>query len=221
MANRSRYINAVQVRRTYHYIARPYDTMRFLWSLPLRKALDHAFEAHVSAGGQVLDLGCGTGANLERLLALRVPFDSYTGVDFSENMLAIAKAKFAHSEKVLFKQMDLSRDPLPEGPFDFIVCTWVLEHLPEPGRVMEKAWQRLVLGGHFALLFTTNEGWLNSFLTPALRLFKVRVLEGVDENVYRRFPGMVSLDHFLGGAVALAILHRTEKPGDSLAKGRT
>jgi SAM-dependent methyltransferase len=66
-------------------------------------------------------LGCGTAANLERLIALDLPFESYTGVDLSEAMVNRARAKFAHLPNVHFQQLDLLTDPLPMGPFDLVV----------------------------------------------------------------------------------------------------
>lgn len=126
-------------------------------------------------------------------------------------MLARARAKFGHLEKIHFKQMDLSMDPLPEGPFDLIVSTWVFEHLSDPASMVEKAWQRLVPGGYLVLLFMIKKGWVNLCAAPILKLSNTQISYGAEENVYRHFPGMVSLDHFVGGTAALAILHKPEK----------
>ncbi len=213
MADRNGRHNSEQVRQLYRRFARDYDTFDAWWKLPTRKAylaLNRAFQAHLSPNGRILDLGCGTGLNVERLSALGLPFSSYFGVDFSEEMLARAKAKFGHLEKVDFKQMDLSKEPLPEGPFDLVISTWVLEHLPDPVSVVENAQQRLVPGGHLILLFMVKQGWVN-LVAPLLKLLNAHTSYGVDENAYRRFPGMVSLGRFAGGTAALAILSKPEK----------
>lgn len=93
------------------------------------KALDRSYASYLLAYGRVLDLGCGTGANLERVLNLRMPFGSYLGADQSWAMLAKVRAKFAHLPRAGFHQLDLQKDRLPEGPLALMVSTWVFEHL--------------------------------------------------------------------------------------------
>jgi ubiquinone/menaquinone biosynthesis C-methylase UbiE len=72
----------------------------------------------VPEGQRVLDLGCGTG----RLLAALKPSHG-VGIDFSENMLAIARQQHPHLE---FRGGDVE-DPgvleQLEGPFDIIVVS--------------------------------------------------------------------------------------------------
>jgi len=111
------------------------------------KALDRSYASYLLVYGRVLDLGCGTGANLERVLNLRMPFGSHLGVDQSGVMLAKARAKFAHLPEAGFHQLDLQKDRLPEGPLELMVSTWVFEHLSEACSVVTKAMQRLAPAG--------------------------------------------------------------------------
>lgn len=93
-------------------------------------------------GLKVLDVGCGTGRHALRLArrGARV-----TGVDFSEGMLAKARAKPGASS-IRFLRHDLSkRLPLPDGSFDRVLCCLVVEHIKdleaffsELGRVCRK-----------------------------------------------------------------------------------
>lgn len=207
----------VGVRELYGVVARFYDPVSFVWRNwlypDLHRAFDRALATYLPQGGRVLDLGCGTGANLERLLALGLPFGSYTGVDLSEDMLTRAREKFAQVTNVQFQQLDLLADPLPEGPFDLVVSTWVFSHLPEPERVVEKAWGRLRHGGQMVLLFLTETGtWLDALIKPIARIFSARPLP---EDVYRRFPGLVSRDRFGSRITALVVL---QKPDVSSAR---
>lgn len=202
----------LEVPELYHVAAPIYDWVNPIWRnwlyRDVHRALDRALATSLPPGGRVLDLGCGTGANLERLLALGLPFGSYTGVDLSEDMLARARAKFAHLASARFQQRDLVADPFPEGPFDLVISTWVFSHLTNPERVVQKALEQLRPGGRIVLLFLTATGsWLDGLMRPALELFCVRPLR---EDVYRRFPGLVSLNHFAGGTAALAILCKLE-----------
>ncbi|MBI4491642.1 MAG: methyltransferase domain-containing protein [Chloroflexi bacterium] len=207
----------VDVRSLYHAVAGVYDAASWLWrdwlDRDAHRAFDRALATHLLPGGQVLDLGCGTGANLERLLAQGLPFGCYTGVDLSEAMLARARAKFGHRANARFQQLDLLRDPLPEGPFDLVVSTYVFEHLPDPGRVVGKAWERLRPGGYVLLLFEVeSETWRTRLLEPVWRFFSAHLLRQAE---YRRFPGLVSAQRFAGPltTAAVAMLHKPGRPG--------
>jgi SAM-dependent methyltransferase len=207
-----RHNDPAQVRQLYSHFTGYYDSFDALWKLPYRKAylaLDRAFEAHLPPNGRILDLGCGTGLNVERLSALGLPFSSYVGIDLSEAMLARAQARFSHVEKIRFEQADLAQDALPEGPFDFIVSTWALERLSDPVSVVERAGQRLAPGGYLALLFMVRKRWVK-LVAPAARLVNAPISYGVEEDACRRFPGIVSIDRFGGGTAALAILQKPE-----------
>jgi SAM-dependent methyltransferase len=205
----------LEVRQLYGAVAGIYDAF-----IPLfydgfyrnaHQAFDQALATHLPPGGQVLELGCGTGVNLDRLLSLEVPFETYVGVDLSEAMLVQARDKFADRPDARFQQLDLMTDPLPEGPFDLIVSTWVFEHLSDPVHVVEKAWDRLRPGGHMLLLFEVETpSWRGGLWERILPFAHARL---VPESVYGRFPRQMSFDRFTGpmGDLALIVLH---KPAD-------
>jgi len=81
---------------------------------------------------KILDLGCGNG-ELIRWLRRRGNTGDYVGLDFSQELLELARAK-NDSERTLFLQRDLTRHGweagLPHGPFDLILAFAVLHHLP-------------------------------------------------------------------------------------------
>jgi SAM-dependent methyltransferase len=198
------------VRALYRFAARYYDSIAPLWRDWLYRdaycAYRCALARYLPPDGKVLDLGCGTGANLEELLALRLPFGPYTGVDLSEAMLARARTKLGGVPNARFKRMDLLTGPWPEGPFDLVVSTWVFEHLPDPMQVVETAWQRLGPGGHMVLLFEVQtQSWRDRCFAPLGRLFSAHLLR---EDQYLRFPGRLSIERFsaLGPTVVVLVL---------------
>jgi SAM-dependent methyltransferase len=95
--------------------------------------------AHVKAGDRFLDLGCGNGR-----VALQLPRGChYVGVDFSAEILALAKAHVTASQAEVptlqashFVAADLMNDPWPElvaeiSPrYDWILLRAVLHHVP-------------------------------------------------------------------------------------------
>ena len=82
--------------------------------------------------GKILDVGCGPG-----FLASRVwPNEGwYTGIDFSPRALQMARALFPGAH---FEQVDVSKDkfPFPDGTFDTVICSEVLEHLLDQANVL-------------------------------------------------------------------------------------
>lgn len=215
----------VGVQSLYHIAAGVYDAIAPVWvdrgHGEAYLALDQALSASLPTGGHVLDLGCGTGANLERLRRLGLPFGSYTGVDQSDDILARARMKFGQVANARFHRLDLMTDSLPGGPFDLIVSTWVFEHLPEPGRAVEKAWQGMRPGGYMVLLFEIEtDAWRDRLIQPVWHFFSAHLLR---EEEYRSLPGLVSIECFagVGPTVALVVSRKPEGPapgGTSQAK---
>ncbi|MCA1959974.1 MAG: methyltransferase domain-containing protein [Desulfomonile sp.] len=83
------------------------------------------FIDRIRPGERVLDVGCGIGA-LAFDIAQRSGA-SVVGVDLQEKHLAIAKERFSHPN-VSYLLADVVRNP-PEGPFDVVVLSNVLEHI--------------------------------------------------------------------------------------------
>ena len=77
-------------------------------------------------GCRVLDLGCGTGLELEEYFALN-PCAKVTGIDLSEAMLKALKAKFPENDLTLI-QASYFDVPLGEHLFDAAVSVESLHH---------------------------------------------------------------------------------------------
>jgi SAM-dependent methyltransferase len=81
------------------------------------------------AGAAVLDVGCGTGALAGRLA--RAGYE-VTGVDPSEGMLEVMRARSPEVRAVLASGTDL---PLDDGAFDLVLSVATFHHIAEPGAV--------------------------------------------------------------------------------------
>jgi SAM-dependent methyltransferase len=75
----------------------------------------------------VLELGCGTGRNVERVIGEGAR--SYLGIDGSSGMLGIAGRRFV-DPRIAFEQADLLAPLGLAKPFDYALMVLVLEHLP-------------------------------------------------------------------------------------------
>lgn len=83
------------------------------------------FVERVRPGERVLDVGSGKG-ELAHDLAARAGAD-VTGIDVKGSSLAFARERFRH-ERLRFLEQD-ALQALPDGPFDVVVLSNVIEHL--------------------------------------------------------------------------------------------
>jgi len=124
--------------------------------------------ASLSPEARVLDLGCGRGGVMERLQA----YAAFTvGLDPDRRSLREHRAP----------ALDLTcgvADAFPYGDeaFDLVCCSWVLEHLKEPGLAFSEVARVLREGGRFIFL-TPNVWHPLLMLNRALRWTKGRVVD--------------------------------------------
>jgi ubiquinone/menaquinone biosynthesis C-methylase UbiE len=100
------------------------------------------------AAGDVLEVGIGTGLNLDSY-----PADvSITGVDLSPEMLGHARRRAAASGRpVTLRVGDAHRLEFPDASFDTVVCTFALCAIPDDRRAIAEMWRVLRPGGRLRL----------------------------------------------------------------------
>lgn len=100
------------------------------------------------AGSQVLEAGCGVGAQT-LILAKNSPKSEIISIDISRE--SIGKAKEAVRKEgignVSFRQADIFSLPFEEASFDHVFLCFVLEHLREPVKALENLKKVLKPGG--------------------------------------------------------------------------
>jgi demethylmenaquinone methyltransferase/2-methoxy-6-polyprenyl-1,4-benzoquinol methylase len=145
------------VRRMFGAIAPRYDLTNTLISAGLHWRWKHGTVRLLQAppGGRALDLCCGTG-DLAILLARRVGSNGrVVGVDFSEEMLHIARQRAAAAgvgAVCRFVQADAQALAVCETAFDVATMGFGLRNVVHPEAALREACRALRPGGRLAVL---------------------------------------------------------------------
>jgi SAM-dependent methyltransferase len=132
----------------------------------------------LDAGERLLDIGCGTGLLLSRLVG-RSPFRELTGVDVSPGMVAQARSRLPASVRLLVG--DAETLPFLPDSFDVIVSVSSFHYWPSPPCGLEELRRVLRPGGQLILT-----DWCDDYL--ACRICD-RVLRLVDPSHPRIYGG--------------------------------
>lgn len=191
--------------------ARWYDPFKKLWnnlvSVKAEKELTKFLKKNVNENTRILELGCGTALNLEKIFSLNLKFKKYLGLDFSPDMLKIAKNKFKKVPNVSFKQKNITKLNGINEKFDIIICTWVLSHLQNPSQMVNLAQNLLSKKGKFFVIFFSKPKWfINIWLHPVAKyLFKTKPLS--DEEV-NKFMKIKAKHKFSADITTCVIIHK-------------
>ena len=112
-----------------------------------------------SPGQKVLDVCCGTGL---AAMAAQAKGAQVTGIDISEEMIALARARNGGCR---FQTGDAESLPFEAATFDAVICNFGLYHLPAPDRAIGEGSRVLRAGGKYA--FTT---WCGPEQSPLFRI---------------------------------------------------
>ena len=147
-----------------------------------------------TAGAKILDLGCGTGLELEHYFKLN-PSAKITGVDLTESMLNALKNKFPEKELSLIcgSYFDV---PFDENSFDAAVSVESLHHFTKEEKIplYTKLCKSLKDGGYFILTdyFALTDEDEQAFRNELLRLKKE---QGIDDNGFYHYDTPLTVEH--------------------------
>jgi 2-polyprenyl-6-hydroxyphenyl methylase/3-demethylubiquinone-9 3-methyltransferase len=143
-----------------------------------------------SAGGRLLDLGCGDG----RLLA-DLAHDGARVVGADRSGLALERARQSHPGMELISLGEDGRLPFKDASFDAVVCLQVLQHVVDLQQLLSEVRRILTPGGSLAIAVPWHGRLKNilialgSFerhhdpLEPVIRFFTPRSLRDLLEQL--------------------------------------
>jgi len=157
------------VQRMFDDIAGRYDLMNRLMTF----GQDQRWRQFVidKAGdpgdGWVLDLACGTG-DIAALFCRTYPAARVAGGDFSRNMLAEARRRFA-DQRIAWQACDANRLPFRDGVFQAVTFGYLLRNVDDSLTVLREVRRVLAAGGRVVCLDTTPPA--RNLLRPFIRLY--------------------------------------------------
>lgn len=141
---------------------------------------------------KVLELGCGTGEVSGVILSLG---HQLTGLDFTQEMLSLAKAKHAHHPQARFILADAQNTMEPTDCYDGVIARHLSWTLTEPASAYAD-WLRVLRPGGRLVLFDgdwARETPLTSALAPVIRwLGRHLPADPVDEQMMRRHENIMA-----------------------------
>ena len=150
------------IQSMFDRLARRYDLFNLLTSLGMAKFWRHKALEPLQEGMRVLDLGCGTGdLSLEATSRLKRAGE-VLGLDFSVNMLAIARRRYEKMGSPMngrFRLVQKSAEELPveREPYDLVVSGFVLRNLYQNiDTILSGVWRSLKPGGRISFLDITE-----------------------------------------------------------------
>jgi len=93
---------------------------------------------YATPSAPILDAGCGTGLNLRHLPA------GSTGVDINPRNVELLKTRLPNHTVV---EGDVEALPFADGSFGTVLCTEVIEHIPDPSAALAEYRRVLQPGG--------------------------------------------------------------------------
>lgn len=158
MTDKRRTLTVSEAEKYYDWFGIRQDSQGFYEDPVLNDVIVHA---GFQEAGSIFEFGCGTGKFAERLLEQYLPASAiYLGCDVSSVMVGLAVkrlSKYPERAKVLRTDGTVSF-PLPGNSVDRVICSYVLDLLPDEDirAFFAEAYRVLIPGGRVCLASLTK-----------------------------------------------------------------
>ena len=150
------------IQQMFDRIAGRYDLFNLLTSAGMAKSWRHKTLEPLKEGMRVLDLGCGTGDLSLEATARLSNNGEVVGLDFSDNMLSVARRRYEKMGRPMNGRFRLVRSaaeelPIEGEPYDLVVSGFVLRNLYQNiDRILAGVYCSLKPGGQISFLDITE-----------------------------------------------------------------
>ncbi|GAB7017889.1 class I SAM-dependent methyltransferase [Halostagnicola bangensis] len=169
-------------------------------------------------GDTVVEMGCGTGANLPFLREAVGPEGAVVGIDFTEPVLRRARDLTAPYENVHVVRGDATMPPI-SGPVDAVIATFVVGMLSDPDGAVDDWCELVGSGGHLVLVNAArSRRWYGPPVNAVFHAITVLSTPPTTKLRYEK-PPTERLDERIGKAHdelrenAVAVAHETHAFG--------
>ena len=151
-------------------------------------------------GESLLDVGCGTGLLLEMEAKVVDSIGRAEGVDFSNDMLDVARERCANLSQVNLQQGSAESLDFEDTSFDVLSCTQTLLYVKDMAKALQEFYRVLKPGGRIAIIETDWRGAIINATDPAMsrRIFDAWDGAVVNPNLPRRLSGLLTGIGFSG-----------------------
>lgn len=164
------------VRAEYDALAWHYEQR---WSGYIAASVEQMLKrAHTLQGERVLDVGCGTGVLLERIVD-RYPDVRATGADLSPAMLAQARRRLP--PRVTLEVADAEALPFPANSFDLVLSLSSFHFWPAPRLALAELGRVLRPGGQLVIT-----DWCDEYLACRICDRILRLVDRAHHRIYGR-----------------------------------
>lgn len=126
----------------------------------------------------LLDVGCGTGILISKLLS-RNKYMRIYGLDITPKMVEVAKSKFKNNPHVKITLGSAIHMPYQDNTFDYVTCASSLHHHPNPLQSVKEMVRVLKPGGKLLILDMCIEGLIRQLF------FKIENIYHHEGKVFR------------------------------------
>lgn len=179
-----------------------------------RRSAEHA---QLRLGDQVLDVACGTGSSALPAAELVGPSGRVLGVDVSDRLLALARAKAEREGlgNIEFRVGDMRDLELPAASFDAVLLVFGVFFVPDMEALTRQLWGLIKPGGRLVITV-----WAPGLMAPAYGAFFEAV--GAEQpDLVPQAPGWTRVaerDDFrsvlLGGGIPETSIEIVTEPGE-------
>jgi len=141
-----------RVRDLFESISKKYDITNSIISLGLEKIWRRQFLKKInSSDKEILDICCGTGTSTYQIWS-KVKSARVSGIDFSDEMIDIARRKYRENANLFFYSSDAGNLDFKDGVFDCITIVFGIRNILERGKALKEFYRVTRQSGRIIIL---------------------------------------------------------------------